>query len=124
MSAEQPHCHLAFPLAGLALLSGAGISFLPVGNLAVTEANVWSTSFPFIFLIDFLTDTNKVLWVENLLEDILLGLATGLIEFMVHVKFGKLTFLGIFVVNIYQMHKSAVALRLLLLYLVFSANLA
>ena len=57
---------------------------------------------------DCLTDTNKVFWVTNLLEDILLGVATSLIEFMVHVKFAKLTFRGIFIVNIYQMHKNAV----------------
>ena len=78
-----------------------------------------------------------VLGHKQIYSDILLGLAASLIEFMVQVKFAQLTFRGIFIVNIYQRHKSAdwifytattisvdPQLLLLLLYLVFSANLA
>ena len=98
--------------------------FRPVGN-----GRYRSKCLLIIFHIDSLTDTNRVVWVTNLLEDILLGVGHKLnwiygprqicqIDFSRHLRRKYLSDAQERGLNFLQPSE------LLLLYLVFSANLA
>ena len=129
---EQPHCHLAWPLAELAsVLGGGGLSFgwCKFSGQLEMAGRYRSKCLIFIFHIDSLTDTNRVVWVTNLLEDILLGVGHKLnwiygprqicqIDFSRHLRRKYLSDAQERGLNFLQPSE------LLLLYLVFSANLA
>ena len=78
------------------------------GQLEIWPLQKQKSSFALLLFTPWHWQTPTKCFGLQIYSDILLGLATSIIEFMVHVKFAKLTFHGIFVVNIYQMQKSAV----------------